>query len=51
MAEYTYINTITGEERIVFAYSEKEARERYQLSADWHMVIAEYPDWEGAIAW
>ena len=49
MNEYTYVNVATGEERIVFAYSEAEAREYAQLSKDWHMVMVEYPDWEGII--
>ena len=51
MNEYTYVNTVTGEERIVFAYSEQEAREHAGLSKDWHMVMVECPDWQGAIAW
>ena len=51
MNEYTYVNTVTGEEVICYAYSEAEAREQYSLPKDWHMVMVEYPDWAGAIAW
>lgn len=51
MNEYTYVNMVTEEELVVFAYSEKEAREHAGLSKDWHMVMVEYPDWQGAIAW
>jgi len=51
MNEYPYVNIVTNEECIVFAYSEKEAREYMQLSKDWHVVMVEYPDWIGAIAW